>query len=254
VVLSDSEGWTHRAGRELGIPRISFDHYGILAYCRLPLSRRDRMTAAAESLFYRRLVCRPERIIVVAFFEGEPKREGVRVVGPLLRREVLDTEPRRGEYLMAYFTNAPANYRPSVERALKGLNVPVKIYGPGRSDTDGNLQYRPTANRPFVEDLAGCRAILTTAGNQAISECVHFGKPVFALPEQALEQRLNAQMIERWGAGMQARPRELTSELLQRFLDGGDEFAARIARHRRNGLQEALAAIDEAVESLCVDG
>src|ERR1700712_5020122 len=29
LVISDSEAWTHRAARRLGLPRISFDHVGI---------------------------------------------------------------------------------------------------------------------------------------------------------------------------------------------------------------------------------
>jgi hypothetical protein len=34
LVISDSEAWTHRAAQQLGLPRISFDHVGIIAYCK----------------------------------------------------------------------------------------------------------------------------------------------------------------------------------------------------------------------------
>ena len=33
VVVSDTEAWTHHVARGLGIPRIDFDHFGILAHC-----------------------------------------------------------------------------------------------------------------------------------------------------------------------------------------------------------------------------
>ena len=35
VVVSDSEAFTHQAARRLRIPRIGFDHFGLLVYCRL---------------------------------------------------------------------------------------------------------------------------------------------------------------------------------------------------------------------------
>ena len=33
VVISDSEAWTHKVARQRGLPRISLDHVGIMAYC-----------------------------------------------------------------------------------------------------------------------------------------------------------------------------------------------------------------------------
>src|SRR3546814_6251400 len=34
LVISDSEAWTHRVAQRLNLPRISFDHVGIIAYCK----------------------------------------------------------------------------------------------------------------------------------------------------------------------------------------------------------------------------
>src|SRR5262249_4918723 len=34
VVIADAEAWTHHAADALQIPRISFDHIGIMTYCR----------------------------------------------------------------------------------------------------------------------------------------------------------------------------------------------------------------------------
>ena len=120
----------------------------------------------------------------------------------------------------------------------------------GTTGSEGNLQFRPTANRPFLDDLASCRAVLATSGNQLISEAIHFGKPMLLMPEQSLEQRLNAQIVTRWRIGMQTRPQRVTGELLRTFLDRCDEFAANIPAHRRDGLTEAVAAIDGAVDEL----
>jgi uncharacterized protein (TIGR00661 family) len=250
VVLSDSEGWTHHAARRLGIPRISFDHYGVMAYCRLPMSRWDRLVCKSESLFYRGLVAGPERVIVAAFFPAEPNRPGVRVVGPILRKEVCDLQPTDGEHLLVYFTNAREHYTPDVEAALLTLDCPVKVFTHEKTGTVKNIEYCPIANRPFVETLASCRAVFSTAGNQLISEAIHLAKPLLVTPEEALEQRLNAQTVHRWKIGLQASHKQIGPDLLQRFLTRNDEFAANIASHRRDGLAEAWQAIQQAIEEL----
>ena len=250
VVISDSEAWTHRAARTLRIGRISFDHYGIMVHCRPDMALGERLIGWAESLAYRMLVCKPERVIVTAFYDGPPRREGVRVVGPILREQVLRTQPVRGEHLLAYFSNAAAHFTPGIERAMAGLDCPVKIYGPQREAAQGNLEFCPIANEPFIRDLAGCRAVFSTAGNQLISEAIHFGKPLLVMPEAALEQKLNARFVRRWRIGMRTMPRAVTADLLRQFLGRSDEFAGNIPPRRRDGLAEAVEALEEAIEDL----
>jgi len=250
VVVSDSEAWTHRAARSLGIPRISFDHYGIMACCRLEgLSAWDRAGCWIESLAYRALVCRPERMVVAAFYPATPRRKGVRVVGPILRQEVRQTRPLAGEHLLVYFSNARSHFTPRVEQALRGLDVPVRVYGlADRIGREGGLEFRPAGNMPFVKDLSSCRAVYATAGNQLVSEAIHFGKPLLLMPEDSLEQQLNARYVARWRIGMHVRPAQVSEALLERFLGRVPQYAANIASHRRDGLAEALAAIEEAID------
>ena len=249
VVISDSEAWTHRAARSLRIPRISFDHYGVMAFCRLEMPPLDRLAAWGESLLYRALVCRPQRVIATAFYDGPVLRPGACVVGPVLRAEVRAARPSRGEHLLVYFSNAAANFTPRVERALRELDCPVKVYHPTRRGREGNVEFRPIAVQPFIDDLAACRAAFATAGNQLISEAIHFGKPLL-LPEDSLEQRLNARYVRLWGIGMAARRGDVTAGLLRRFLDGAGALAANIPARRRDGQAEAVAAIERAIEEL----
>jgi len=251
VVLSDSEGWTHHAARRLGIPRISFDHFGVLVHGRIEMPALDRLVLWCESRMYRFLTCRPERVIAAAFFPAEAKSGNVRMVGPIIRAEARRLAPTDDGSVLAYFSNAKANFTPAVEQSLRECGAAVKVYGPSRpAGADGNLEFRPIANEPFLADLASCRAVVATAGNQLISEAIHFGKPVLAMPEDSLEQRLNARTVARWGVGMETRPAALPAGLLREFLSRRDEFAGKIAAHRRDGLSEALAAIDRAVGEL----
>lgn len=43
VAICDAKPWTHHAAARLGVPRISFDHFGILAWCRPELGGVDRV-------------------------------------------------------------------------------------------------------------------------------------------------------------------------------------------------------------------
>ncbi len=250
LVMSDSEGWTHRAARMLKIPRISFDHYGVMAYCQLPLPGWDRFLCWAESLLYRVLVARPPRSLAVAFYPGQPKprhRKNVRPIGPILRKAARDRSPTDGDHLLVYFTNASVHFTPAVEQALKALDVPVKVFSRLRTGTEGNVTFCPIANEPFLEALASCRAVFATAGNQLISEAIHFGKPLLLMPEDVLEQRLNADYVANWSIGERIGPKDVSAERVGDFLDRCDEYRTHFAEHRRDGLADALDEIEQAI-------
>lgn len=250
VVLSDSEGFTHHAAKSAGLPRISFDHYGVLAHCRLDLNPWDRFVLRSEVPVYDMLVAKPDRAVAVAFFEGEPKRPGVRIVGPILRELVRSTEPTDAGHLLVYFTNAQTHFTQKVEQALHSLDMPIRVYGPKREGTEGNITFCPIGNEPFVRDLASCRAVFSTAGNQLISEAIHFSKPLLLLPEDVLEQRINAHYVSQWGIGMRTSAADISAGRIQQFMGRVEEFRAKIAPHRRDGLAEALDALEMYIQEL----
>jgi len=251
VVISDSEPWTHRAARHLGLGRISFDHFGVLVYCDWPMSGADKIRCRMEGLIYRRMMSGPaDRTVIVSFYALPPRREGVRVVGPVLRDLVARTARADGEYLMVYFSNGHVHFTPPVESALRELDGPVVVYGVGRAGVEGNLDFRPPSNTQFVADLAGCKAVFATAGNQLISEAMFFRKPMLLLPEDSLEQRLNATAIEEMDIGMRTHRNTVTTGQLRQFLANRDRFAAHIPDTPADGQARAVAAIEEYAREL----
>jgi uncharacterized protein (TIGR00661 family) len=163
-------------------------------------------------------------------------------VGPLLRREVLDQAPSRGEHLLVYMNSGRHLFSRRIEQALLGLDVPVMVYGTGRSGHRGNLRYRPRGNREFVEALATCRAVICTAGNQLVGEGIHFRKPLLVMPEDSVEQRVNARAVERMGIGMQIRRDRLSVATIRGFLLTENRYRRNLDRFARNGLGETLEA------------
>jgi uncharacterized protein (TIGR00661 family) len=254
VVVSDSEAFTHRAARRLGIPRISFDHFGLLVYCRPAMSWMDRLVCWGNARVYRELFREPERAIVSSFFEAPPRREGVCVVGAVIRKEVRQMQPSRGEHLLVYVSKGENEYTPEIERALLELDCPVRVYGGPAEGHRGNIEFKPIRNLAFIEDLASCRAVFATTGNQLLGEVIHFGKPMLGMPIDCLEQRLNAAQIERMGIGMQVSRKRVTAELLRSFLAREGEFAKNARREARNGEREAVEAIERFSAELVSEG
>ena len=250
LVISDSEAWCHKAAQKLGIPRISFDHVGILAYCKPYFPPQLWLNGMRDALGYRSLMGIPERILISSFYPAEGKYPGVKVVGPMLREVVKAARPTRGDFLLAYFNKGEHQFKPHIQRALSLLDCPVRVYGTpyiGRAD---NIEFRQPSNEGFVRDLAACRAVLCTAGNQLIGEAIHFGKPILALPEDAFEQQLNAHMIERMGVGMQAVQQRLTPSDVDRFLANENLYRSHMREHARDGREEAVETLHRFIGEL----
>ncbi len=255
LVISDSEAWTHRAAQRLKLPRISFDHVGIIAWCKPHFPADLYLAGLRDGLGYRALMGQPERILISSFYPAEPLHAGTRIVGPMLRDEVLragavsrGSEPKN--FLLAYFNKGEHQYRPHIDRALRLLDCPVVVYGtPNRGKSD-NIEFRAPSNEWFINDLAHCRGVLSTAGNQLIGEAIHFGKPVLAMPEDAFEQRLNAHMIERMGVGMRGSLATLTPSDIDRFLGNESYYRSHMHEHPRDGRAEAIETLHRYIGEL----
>ena len=250
VVITDSEIYTHWVASRMGIPRITFDHFSILVYCKLGLPLIDAAIQTWLGIGYKALYGTPERIIATAFFDAEPVSDNVRVVGPSIRKEVRAIEPTIGDHLLVYINRGKEEFTPQVEATLKAQNIPIRVYGAPKTGSDGHIEYKPIANQPFIEDLASARSVMATAGNQLLGEVRFFGKPVLAMPQDCLEQRINAYQIEKMGQGVHVPRGKLTPDKLRRFLEQEEAFRGQIVRQTRDGAAEAVDALETFITEL----
>lgn len=244
LILSDSEGFTHRAGQRMHIPRIGFDHFGLLVYFRPAMSWRDRLACRVNAGAYRALFGEPDRVVVSSFFPADPIRPGACIVGPVIRDAARSMRPVRGDHLLVYLSQGENEYTPRIEKALLDCGSPVRVYGTRRRGLHENLQFKPISDIPFLEDLAGCRAVLATTGNQLLGEVLHFRKPILGMPIHCLEQRLNAAQITRLGIGMVTSRRRLCGNLIREFLSHEEKFLAHFPACQADGTAEAVEAIE----------
>jgi uncharacterized protein (TIGR00661 family) len=253
VAICDAEPWTHAAAARLGVPRISFDHFGILAYCRPPIPWGDRLRSFRDVSAYRGLMGRPDRVIVSSFYDGGVADPKIRFVGPLLRPEILRASATSGDHLLVYLNRGAYQFTPRVELALRSLDIPVVVYGTPRRGKDGKFIFREPGNETFIQDLASCRSVFSTAGNQLVGEAIWFNKPMLVMPEHTVEQRLNAAALERLGIGVQVDRTQIDGAAFRSFLDTEDVYRRSMRHALRDGRAEAVVALETFARELATE-
>jgi uncharacterized protein (TIGR00661 family) len=251
VVICDAEPWTNAAAKKLGVPRIGFDHFGVLVHCRVALPWIDWLESIADRLAYRWLMRWPERVLVSSFFRAEPRRRGVEVVGPLLGEQVQKFAPSLGEHLLVYFNQGSSQMSERMLDALGSLGGEVRLYGLGHVGERGRLRFRAPCREGFLADLASCRAVLSTAGNQLMGEAMAYAKPVLVVAEETVEQRLNARELVRMGIGESLLPAQLDQRSIQAFLSRADAYASRARELKSDGRAQAIELLERWMHELC---
>jgi hypothetical protein len=106
--------------------------------------------------------------------------------------------------------------------------------------------------RDFAPDVAICDVEPWThrAAARLGVPRISFGKPLLVMPEDSVEQHVNAAAVERCGIGVRADHRRLTAESLRAFLAAEEQHADRARWHARDGRAEALAALERFVHEL----
>lgn len=251
LCISDFEPSLPRAARKTGVPLMSIDHqHVLLAYDLRTLPLVLRRYAWWMSWSIRCYYGRGDYEAVASSFYTPPLKSGfehVRQVGPMLRDDLLATVPRNEEFLLSYLR---PNTPPRVLEDLAECGWPVRIYGLGERPAEGRLSFHAIDERRFVDDLAGCAALVSAAGNQLLGESLYLGKPVFAIPEgMHHEQQINACFLKQMGAGNWTTLESFSLPPLMKFLSQLDEFRASTAMMcgRLNGTPDALAAIRQSL-------
>jgi uncharacterized protein (TIGR00661 family) len=250
LVITDFEPALPRAARRVGVPVLSLDHqYMLRAYDLSTLPGKLQRYAWAMSFAVWLYYHHQQRTVVSSFYTPPLKAgwENVTCVGPMIRDDVARQTPVRGDFLLSYLRKCTPL---AAIEALKAANMPVKVYGLGERPPEANLTFRPISEVTFVEDLAGCRAVISAAGNQLLGESLYLGKPFFAIPEKHHhEQLINAHFLRASGAGDWTTLETFGAEDLRHFLSRLDEFDPALGNYQGKliGNHDAVRAVTEAL-------
>jgi uncharacterized protein (TIGR00661 family) len=205
LILTDYEYFLPRAARRLGRPCISIDRQHALTMCRYRPPAGHRLSRALTLGVIRALHSAARHYLVCSFVPMKPIDPALTEVLPsVLRSEVTSVRPSEGDHVVVYIRGALRDW---IHRLLANRSRRYIIYGFDIDQTAGNLCFRRNSSEQFLGDLASCAYIILNGGHNAISEALHYGKPVLCFPVQLFyEQLLNAHLLAEAGYGAYGEP------------------------------------------------
>jgi uncharacterized protein (TIGR00661 family) len=247
LVISDFESWTYYYGKSRGLPILSIDNLQIIHRCTLDpeLVREQRSEYELTKAFVKSKLPFCAHYLITTFFPLPTRKERTTLFPPILRREILAAEAKRGEHLLVYQT---AEGYESLVDALRQLGMECRIYGLRRDleqeVVEGDLRFRPFSEARFIEDLATARAVVAGGGFTLMSEAVYLHKPFLSVPvRHQFEQVLNAHYLDHLGYGRRAESLD-DPALLRDFVAALPFHEEKVATYRQDGNRELLAFLD----------
>lgn len=241
-IITDFEPYTARIARALGIPLVSIDHQHVLADGRIPdLNLHSRLAIRISDIVIRRIF-RVDLVVVASFYHFETRSTArIMRVYNILRDEIVSPpDASVGQHVTVYLKRHRYWERvrktfaalPSVQFQVFSDFPPFNIVEQMKSH---NVELSPISDSSFVSSLKSCRALISTAGNQALGEAIYLHKPVLCFPEpNAFEQQVNGRALEATGAGMMVELKHLDVRTIEVFLSDLDRY--------REGIEEYLNA------------
>ncbi len=243
VAVTDFEPFLQGISRRLGIPCLSLDHQHIARFCSIdvPLAQRVNLLLFQLAVWiqFRKIT----KHMVISFFHPElhSTKKHVKVFPPLLRQQVMERTATEGEHVLAYH-----GYSTTAEfhRFLRSLPHPVRSYGMNEDRTVGNVRYKKKSTEHFLDDLASCRYVVSTAGHTLLSEALYYGKPVMAFPiRNACEQFINGCYLEKNNYGLMNDAFNPSRSVLERFEQNMADYKRNIEKVSFCGNEEILAVL-----------
>lgn len=246
IVISDFESWTHLYAMLHGVPIISLDNIQIVGRCKLPsaVTQGRKLDYLLNRMMVKAKLPFCDRYLLTSFFQPEVSGDRTSVHAPVLREEILDARPERGEHLIVYQSGG---VDPRLVDSLRASDVECRVYGVRRGISEeiveGNLVHRPFDEKSFIEDLRTCRGVVATGGATLMSESIHLGKPVLATPIAGqFEQNMNSYYLEQLGYGRNAQC--IDAGTVGRFLTETSRFEDALAAYERVGNSDLIRALD----------
>ncbi len=128
-------------------------------------------------------------------------QKNIIVTAPLLRKEVFEQEIRQENYLLVYLVNP--GYLEDIEQwSRQNPEQLIHCFCDRDTKTDSELltptlRWHRINDINFLDKLAGCSALVSTAGFETVAESMYFGKAALLVPVAGhFEQYCNAHDAE----------------------------------------------------------
>jgi uncharacterized protein (TIGR00661 family) len=220
LCVTDFDSFAHAYGRRKRLPVVSIDHHHVITRC---THTRDLKALLPRGFSLTRGVVRVKIpncsfYIASSFYTPNVRARlagNTRVIGPILRPELLDLVPSSDGPVLVYQTSRAHGRLVDILRTRP--HIPFVVYGMGRDDRQGNVTCRAFDEARFLSDLASARAVITNGGHTVMAEALCLGKRLLSVPVRHHgEQEINAAYLHMMSYGRMAR--RLDTASLSEFL------------------------------------
>ncbi len=244
VAITDYEPNLPGICRNFDLPCLSLDHQHIARFgsLKLPLSKIIDLTLLRGAIWlqFRQLT----QHMVISFFNTSTKadKEG-KIFPPILRSKVIERVAVEKGHVLAYHGYSTTA---AFHKFLSSLPHPVICYGMNKSRVVRNVTYKKNSTDHFLDDLASCRYVVSTAGHTLLSEALFYGKPVMAFPiRNACEQFINAFYLEKNEYGIMNDAFHPSTEVLDLFEKNQERYKEKIQETSFFGNEKVFAILND---------
>lgn len=178
------------------VPHICIGHQYLFLHKDFKLPQAFRKKLLCLNFFSRLTALGASEHLALSFRSmPDDSTNRIRVVPPLLRRDVFQVEPVAGNYIHGYLLNS--GFSESVLQWHKACpEVPLRFFWdrwqePAVKQVDDTLSFYQLDDVEFLRQMAGCKACASTAGFESVCEALYLGKPILMVPAH-IEQECNA--------------------------------------------------------------
>ena len=149
-----------------------------------------------------------DALLALSFYPLPPSDNSkLKVLPPLLRKDVFEQEIHQQPFILAYVLNA--GYMQDIinwhklhpEEELHCFTDSKAVKGKWRYDD--TLCFHSLDDKKFLAMMASCRGLVCTAGFESVCEALYLGKPALMIPVGGhFEQYCNARDAVKAGAGI----------------------------------------------------
>ncbi|UZD22385.1 glycosyltransferase [Algoriphagus halophytocola] len=144
--------------------------------------------------------------LALSFYPLE-STDNITVVPPLLREEVRNLTPTKGDFYLTYMVNSGYSTE-VIAFAKSNPHLKIRAYWDKKEAEETetplpNLSFHRVHDKNFLRDMAACKGLVSTAGFESICEAMYLRKPVMVIPVAGqYEQACNALDTVHSGAGI----------------------------------------------------
>ena len=247
IVLCDFEPLTAYMATHRDLPLVTIDNQHRMRYMEYPCPSILKKDAIVAETVIRAFVPKPDVSLVTTFFFGDIKNERTFLFPPILRKSVMDARASNEGHILVYLTQQSETI---IDMFRNFPRERFLIYGTGCEIKEVNLSYKPFSLDGFLDDLASSKAVISTAGFTLMTESLHLGKPMLALPMGGqFEQELNAHLLEDLNYGKNGRNSD--SESIGDFLYRLPEYRSALDNYPAQDNRAIFAKLDALLSNDC---